>query len=254
MKLGLIGQNISYSLSPFIHRFLLTHLQLPGSYDLIDLETLDTFPNILSNYDGLNITIPYKSSILERLPQASLDPLVAQVKATNCLHISGNTIACYNTDGYGFLQPLYTIEGFTPKQILILGAGGAMKAIYATLQEAYPEAQITIASRRPSNQYISYTDLENQDTHIYDLIINTTPVNPFHFTSLKEDVILYDLNYRLEKCHFLHAHPNTTQINGIGMLVYQAVKSFELWHSISIDREIVQNLFTEIEVQYGIKQ
>lgn len=257
MKLGLIGRDISYSLSPFIHTFLLKKMNVSGRYELIDLsesEFLNLTENNLNAYTGLNITIPYKTEIIEKLINPTLTETVLKMQATNCLHIQNDNVTCYNTDGYGFIQPLLQRKDFSPKKVLILGTGGAMKAVKLALEETYPSCHIQIASRKPTKTQIAYCDLALQDTSQFDLIVNTTPVCPYQFSNLKQDVILYDLNYRDEKCQFLHLHPQTEHINGIAMLVYQAIKSFEIWNDCIVNSEIIKQLFTEIEVHYGIKQ
>lgn len=257
MKLGLIGNNISYSLSPFIHTFLLNHMHVSGTYELIDLSELE-FAKLtiatLKSYDGLNVTIPYKTEIIEKFTNPRLTETVLKMQAANCLHIQNDNVTCYNTDGYGFIQPLLQRKDFSPKQVLILGTGGAMKAVKLALEETYPSCHIQIASRKPTKTQIAYCDLAIQDTSQFDLIVNTTPVCPYQFSNLKQDVILYDLNYRDEKCQFLHLHPQAEHINGITMLVYQAIKSFEIWNDCIVNSEIIRQLFTEIEVNYGIKQ
>lgn len=257
MQFALLGSSISYSLSPFIHQFLLHHHKIIGEYTIIDILPSDLSTDFLekiSPYTGLNITIPYKEEVLKYFSSSCYSPEVCEIQAANCIDFTGNTAVLHNTDAYGFIQPLRLYTSHEQKKVLILGNGGAMKAIRYALYAQYPEIEITVAAR---NQHtaaeIQYSDIGDLNISEYGLIINTTPVSPYQFTTLSEQTILYDLNYRDENCMFLHNHPNTIHINGITMLVYQAVKSFEIWHKCHVKKTLIDTLFKEIEVHYGIK-
>lgn len=258
MKFGLIGTNISYSISPFIHTFLLDAYGIEAGYELIDIPDEKQLKAFLhsqrSNYRGLNVTIPYKQMILTCYNDVQLSAEVQAIGSTNCLDIQTDHVFLHNTDAYGFIQPLLQYTQHHNKKTLILGNGGAMKAVYYALKQTYPTMMIDVVARTPRNQELTYTDLTPKMIDCYGLIVNTTPVSPYQFKQLKTDTILYDLNYRIERCQFLNQHPDTIHINGITMLVYQAVRSFEIWHQCDVDQLIIDKLFKEIEVEYGIKQ
>lgn len=257
MKFGLVGAQIAYSLSPFIHQFLLDAHQIQGTYQTLDMQPdrLEMEESIreLKTYNGLNITIPYKETMLELFPQAVLSEEVKAIQAVNCIHIQQHEMTFHNTDYYGFLQPLsdYQIQGTTA---IILGNGGGMKAVKYALEQAYPTLKIIVAARNQHNGYETlYTDLNRIDTNTIGLVVNTTPVSPYQWNNLSDNTIVYDLNYRLEKCQILFDHPNTIHITGLRMLVYQAIRSFEIWNQCHVTQSTIERLFKGIEVQYGIK-
>lgn len=257
MQFGLVGSQISYSLSPFIHTFLLEYYNVEATYVCIDipLERFDAdIQSELLKYRGVNVTIPYKQHIMSHYKNACMSNEVSAIGVTNCIDIQENQITLHNTDIYGFIQPLLKYTRHRHKKTLILGSGGAMKAAHYALATTYPQMEIKVVSRNPKLDEISYDLLAEIDIENYGLIINTTPISPYQFKDLAPETILYDLNYRDEKCQFLHLHPDTIHINGIAMLVYQAVRSFEIWNKCKVESSIIENLFKEIEVQYGIKQ
>lgn len=259
MKFALIGSKISYTLSPFIHHFLLQEHNIDGEYDCIDI-TPDQLSGLLTHqihqYRGINVTTPFKENIIQHFEHAVTSPETNIIQAVNCIHIEPNQmITLYNTDVYGFIQPLLKYSCHINKKALILGNGGAMKAVKYALNKEYPKMDIHVAARNKHNGYeILYDNLTQLNFTEYGLIINTTPISPYQFHDLDNETILYDLNYRIEKCQFLREHPNTIHINGIAMLVYQAVQSFEIWNNCHVKQSTIEKLFKEIEVEYGIKQ
>lgn len=258
MKLGLLGSQISYSLSPVIHQFLLSEHQIDGEYTCIDISPTDFGKETiaqLSTYKGLNVTIPYKEKIQSFYQDAIYSKEAQSIQAVNCIHYEKDHITFHNTDAYGFIQPLLEHTHHRQKKALILGNGGAMKAVKYALENEYPQMEMHIVGRNKHHEEeILYSDIQKLCLSEYGLIVNTTPINPYQFSKLNNNTILYDLNYRNEKCQFLFDHPNTIHINGIAMLVYQAIRSFEIWNGCQVSNKIIQKLFKEIEVQYGIKQ
>lgn len=257
MQYGLIGEQISYSLSPFIHRFLFKKYQIDATYETLDMDCAmftDKIEDIRSAYRGVNVTIPYKKSIQHHFPNALWSQEASAIGAVNCVRFEEDQVLFYNTDSYGFIQPLLGRHINEEKKMLILGNGGAMQAVFYALKNQYRHTQIDICARHPKSGQMSFEQLDQFDHTDYSLIVNTTPVSPYVFNKLDQSVILYDLNYRVETCHFLHKHQQYTHINGIEMLVYQAVKSFEIWNKCNVKQSIILELFAEIEVHYGIKQ
>lgn len=240
-KFGLIGKDIDYSFSRkyFGEKFKIENL--PYTYENFDIPTIKLFPKIISvNQDlkGLNITIPYKEKVIAFLDD--LDPDAAEIGAVNTVKIHKNKLTGFNTDHFGFKKSL---EGFLPltqKTALILGTGGASKAVVYALTSLGFRYQLV--SRNPSSIYLSYSQLNREIIESYFLIINCTPLGtypaveqypdiPYQF--LSSDHLLFDLIYNPDNTEFLKrgALRSAQIVNGADMLKFQAEKAWEIWNS-----------------------
>lgn len=223
MRGCLIGQNVQYSYSKKIHE------ALGSSYDLISLKEneLDDFFKDL-NYDFVNVTIPYKEKVLKYLDVISKD--VETIGACNLIKRENGKLIGLNSDYLGFIDSLkYHNIDLNNKKVLILGTGGAEKAISYALKKY--NTQIDKASR--SGKGLSYEFINNQDNY-YDIVINTTPngmypnitddllINLDKFKNLK---VVIDIIYNPRRTKLLieAEKTGTLAINGISMLVYQAL-------------------------------
>ena len=242
-KYGLIGKNIDYSFSKdyFKQKFKKENI-MNSSYENFDLKKIDDFENLIKQKDlsGLNVTIPYKRSIIKFLDE--IDETAKKIKAVNTLVFdSEKGIIGYNTDYYGFKKSL--IETFTikPKIAFILGTGGASSAVEYVLNEI--KIPYKIVSRKPHLNQIHYEELNKKLLVDYSLIINTTPLGTYPdiercpkipYSLLNKTHYLFDLIYNPIKTKFLKLglKKGVKVQNGYKMLIYQAEKSWELWNKI----------------------
>lgn len=239
MQLGLIGYPLSHSFSPkyFTEKFMRENLK-GHTYESFPLANISKFPELLKNHpelSGLNVTIPYKQDIIPLLD--NIDETAKAIGAVNTVVIdpNGHTKG-FNTDVIGFLAPIENqIKDI--KSALILGSGGASKAVVYALQDCGVEVQVV--SRNPINtQSISYEQLNHIDT--YDLIVNCTPLGMspnessyprIPYDRLNQKQTLYDLVYNPAETVFLRkgSEQGCKAINGYPMLVAQAEASWDIW-------------------------
>jgi len=243
-KFGLVGKNISYSFSKkyFTEKFKKLHLK-DFKYYNFDIPEIEEFPFLLyhkeEEFRGLNITIPYKQSIIKYLD--ALTEEAEQIEAVNTIKITNdNELIGYNTDVFGFTESLKPLLKPIHKNALILGTGGASKAI------AFGLEKLGIAFKFVSRKHIEdgflYSDLNQKFMENHQLIINCTPLGtssintekpniPYQF--LTEKYIAFDLVYNPEETAFLKESKKygATTKNGLEMLHLQAEKSWEIWNS-----------------------
>ena len=265
----LLGYGIKNSLSPTIHNSFFQSNNLEGYYTTFnvnsrDLETiLDTLRKL--NFRGANVTIPHKTDIIPYLD--SLDPLANSVNAVNTVLYDDEKLIGYNTDVEGFMEPLRkNIQRFNNKKAVILGSGGASKAVLYGLINANCK-EIIILNRTIENarQLVSKLDSDipisfhelNQKTidslSDIDIMINTVPLHKtntiLNFHSNLGIKLAYDLEYIPKETNFIKQMKslNSDLIYGYEMLLSQAKLSFQIWTGIlpnddSIDGKILSML------------
>lgn len=239
---GLIGRNIGYSFSKDYFKKKFAQLGLhTHSYSNFDLEEIKQIEKVLKtrkNLKGLNVTIPYKESVIPFL--INLDPIAESIGAVNTIKVTPGGLLGFNTDAYGFKQALLPHLKKWHKHALILGTGGASKAISYVLGEL--GIGHTYVSRSPGPDMIGYKDLNRKIMEYNTLIVNCTPQGTFPGIEEKPAIpyeyvsgthLLFDLIYNPEKTAFLST--GETQgaaiCNGLRMLELQAEKSWEIWNS-----------------------
>jgi shikimate dehydrogenase len=244
-KLGLIGKNISYSFSSgyFLDKFKKMNIT-ELTYKNFDIPAVEEFPFLVyhreEEFKGFNVTIPYKQSIIKYLSE--LDADAAKIGAVNTIKVTEeNELIGYNTDIYGFENSLKPLLKEYHSKALILGTGGASKAVVFVLNKL--NISYKIVSRNPSSENeISYIDLSEEIMTSHKLIINSSPVGthpnikecpkiPYEYIS--ETHYLFDLIYNPEVTMFLQKGKNAGAVikNGLEMLELQAEKSWEIWNS-----------------------
>ena len=246
-KYGLIGYPLAHSFSPsfFAEKFYKDDIR-DADYQAYPLENINEFKDLLkadNQLIGLNVTIPYKETIIPFLDE--IDEVAAAVGAVNTISINpkNRRTKGFNTDVYGFeisLQKALKKQGLNPQKALILGTGGAAKAIDYVLKKN--DIETRFVSRNPKNKELTYTDLTQQIIENHTLIINTTPLGtapntnafpdiPYNYLTSKH--FLYDLIYNPAKTIFLiKGNLKGTGIkNGLEMLYLQAEKSWEIWEN-----------------------
>ncbi|MDP4225673.1 MAG: shikimate dehydrogenase [Bacteroidota bacterium] len=243
---GLIGYPLSHSFSPeyFANKFRKEKIA-DSEYKLFPLEDISQLPILLETYTeirGLNVTIPYKEKVMAFMD--SMDDVVRKVGAMNTIKISRTggkiRLSGHNSDVYGFYHSLLPLLEPSHKKALILGTGGASKAVSFVLDSL--GIRYRFVSRSPkSSSDLSYVQLERQLIEEYTLIINSTPVGMFpHFNEcpaipyqwIGPNHLLYDLIYNPDETLFLQHGKERGAIvkNGLEMLHLQAERSWEIWN------------------------
>lgn len=241
-KFGLLGRDISYSFSRGYFAKKFEKENLPHTYVNFDLQTIDELSEIIDNtpnLKGINVTIPYKEQVIPFLNK--LNKTAKEIGAVNTIRFTKNKkLVGYNTDYYGFKNSLKPHLKSHHKKALILGTGGASKAIAYALKTL--KIQFDFVSRtHKKGVTFSYNDLTEQIISEYTIIINCTPIGTFPkieecpaipYKGLTEHHILYDLIYNPEQTKFLNYgfKKGATTINGLEMLRLQAEKSWKIWH------------------------
>jgi shikimate dehydrogenase len=245
-KFGLIGYPLGHSFSKGFFTEKFKKENITGCvYDNYPIESIDLLPSLIKDNPeliGLNITIPYKEQVIPLVDK--IDEKAFKIGAVNTLKIyrsdSDFQIEGYNTDCYGFEQPLKKVLKKYHKKALILGTGGASKAVRYVLQSLGIE-YLNVSRNKTGDKTISYKHVTTEIIHEYQIIINTSPLGMFPginsfpdipYDFLTEKHILYDLIYNPEKTLFLKKGElkKATLINGLPMLYLQAEKSWEIWN------------------------
>jgi shikimate dehydrogenase len=239
---GLIGKNISYSFSKkyFTEKFALGNL-VDCSYENFDLQAIEEFPALITNNSelkGLNITIPYKETIIPYLDKLSKN--AAQIGAVNVIRFTKKgKLKGYNSDYYGFMKSLQPLLQPHHKKALILGTGGAAKAVAFALDQL--GILYTYVSRSAKEGMIDYDRINATTFDNYHIIINCTPLGtspdtkafpPIPYNFFTEKHIAFDLIYNPEETQFLKKAKKKGAIikNGYEMLVLQAEKAWKIWN------------------------
>jgi len=241
---GLVGRDINHSFSQkyFSQKFETEKIK-DTLYKNFDIPEISYFPEIIKknkNLKGLNVTIPYKQEIIPYLDKLSLK--AEEIGAVNCIKLTKNhKLKGYNTDVYGFKKSLLPLLKPHHRQALILGTGGASKAVAYVLEKL--NITCKYVSRNPQRENLSYNGISKEVIESHTIIINCTPVGMFPHTeyyplidykNLTNRHLAFDLTYNPAQTKFLSlAKQNGATIkNGYEMLVYQAEKSWEIWNSI----------------------
>lgn len=241
-KYGLIGKNISYSFSRgyFTEKFKKLDLN-NHSYTNFDLLEIEEFEKLVPNdadIRGFNVTIPYKESIIPLLHE--LDAKANSIGAVNTIKVDKGKLIGYNTDVYGFEKSIVPFLKKHHKKALILGTGGASKAVAFVFKELNITSKFV--SRNPKKNEFSYDDLTEAIFDEYTILVNCTPLGTqpnIHqkpnilYQYISEKHLLFDLIYNPEKTAFLveGERHGASISNGYRMLELQAEKSWEIWKS-----------------------
>jgi len=249
VNFAVLGSNTSQSLSPRLHSFIYRLINLEHSYSYIESSKIDF--SVLSNYDGLNITNPFKNNIIKYMDQ--LDPIALKTQSVNCIKIINKVKYGYNTDYYGFSKSIKLNNiNFSNREILVIGAGGVSNTICRYLVDK--KFNFKIINRTGKHLEILLKRLNLGENNIaqysptdslkYDTIINCTSSeinmeNYFNSINLDYNYIdtYIDVNYNL-KNNFIKNIKTHKIIDGLDMLIFQAIKSIEIW----IENDILQSV------------
>lgn len=240
---GLVGKNISYSFSRSYFSDKFDLLNLEGyKYINFDIENINNLEDVITTnatiLKGLNVTIPYKEEVLQFLDK--VDQKAEEIGAVNTIKITKKgKLKGYNTDYYGFKKSIEPLLKKYHKKALILGTGGASKAVAFALKKM--DIEVAYVSRKGKGiDTISYEEMTKEIIEDNLLIINSTPLGthpnvnvcpqiPYEFIGKKH--ILYDLIYNPSKTLFLKKGEACGAVikNGLEMLELQAEKAWEIW-------------------------
>ena len=244
-QFGLIGYPLSHSFSKrfFTEKFSRENI-IDCAYENYPLTDIAQFPDLLQSVaglEGLNVTIPYKESVIPFL--TAPDETVTKIGACNCIHLKNGNLYGYNTDVYGFERALKTKLLPHHTSALVLGTGGASKAVCFVLESLGISYHLVSRSGVTDNpSVLAYSSLTKESYLSHTLIINTTPVGmhpadhlkpPITYDWITEKHFLFDLIYNPEQTLFLKegALKGAITLNGFDMLIFQAEKSWEIWNS-----------------------
>jgi shikimate dehydrogenase len=278
--LGLTGFPLSHSLSPRLHNAALKALNLQGKYELYPISPDDKsgFSALLARLRegelrGLNVTIPHKQTVLSYLDDLSSS--ARAIGAVNTIILEKGKLIGHNTDAPGFLADLYRSfpNGFLQKHAMVLGAGGAARAVvYALIKDGW---SVTLSVRKADvhqaaelidsfRQVIDGNEIQSilMETGSMlpyrksaDLIVNATPLGmspSVEYSPWPEELAffagaaVYDLVYNPRQTTFLRqaGQAGLRTASGIGMLVEQAALSFEIWTGKAPPRDV---MFSQVE-------
>ena len=241
-RFGLLGRNISYSFSKgyFTEKFSKEHFE-GCSYENFDIPEISNFTELKENntdLNGLNVTIPYKESVIPFLDKLSKN--ATQIGAVNTIKFTKKgKLKGYNTDYYGFKKSLEPLLQQHHKKALILGTGGASKGVAFALDQL--DITYTFVSREAKQNCIDYSLINATTFDNYQIIINCTPVGtspnvdlfpliPYEYFTEKH--IAYDLIYNPAETQFLSKAKAQGAVikNGLDMLIFQAEKAWKIWN------------------------
>lgn len=270
VKLAVIGDPIAHSLSPKIHNKWLKQHNIQGKYEAINVkenELRDFLTNLAKDkFLGINITIPHKEKAYDIIKEiGEVRDIANEIKAINTIKIQDGKLIGYNTDAYGYINSIYQKVddfSFSNKEVLIIGAGGAAKAIIlALIKEGVKK--IIIANRNKiradelvktlniSAEIIKISEIDNYLNKI-DFIVNSSACGlkgendlNINWSVSKRKLICSDIVYNPLKTKFLNDALNNNHniVTGEGMLIYQAALAFEIWLNKEVNIDIVKKYF-----------
>jgi shikimate dehydrogenase len=240
-EFGLIGLSLQHSFSQryFTEKFFREGIR-DAVYSNYELPSVDLLPVLVkqnTRLQGLNVTIPYKEQVLPFLDH--LTTIVENTGACNCIKIDNGITTGYNTDVPAFMNALQPLLKPWHRKALVLGSGGASKAVSFALDQM--SIGYTIVSRKLTDHVIGYKDINEAMLQEHKIIINTTPLGqfpdvnenpPIPYNRIDKEHLFFDLVYNPPKTKFLAEAEKrgATISNGQSMLVMQAEESWKIWN------------------------
>lgn len=240
---GLIGKSLGHSFSKSYFEKKFREERLSGyAYHNFEITSVEQLKEIVAHTPqlrGLNVTIPYKETVTPLLDTLSEE--ARQIGAVNCIKIENGKLAGYNTDAYGFAQSIKPFLDVNHQRALILGTGGASKAVSYALKKVGVEVYFASSSGKKTANTLLYPEINAMVMQSFKLIVNTTPLGmapreqecptlPYHLFTPEH--LAYDLIYNPEETLFLKQAraQGAVTMNGLSMLKLQAEKSWEIWN------------------------
>ncbi len=241
---GLIGKSLTHSFSKdyFEKKFALLGIN-DCQYQNFEIESISQFPELISGHPslrGLNVTIPYKEIIIPYITEMNAE--AREIGAVNCIWVGNGKLIGYNTDVYGFSQSIKPFLDHHHQRALVLGSGGASKAVVYSLSKLGVDVYTVTSRQKTHDKMFHYNELNSIIMDAFKLVVNCTPLGtlpdlntcpalPYeHFTPQH---LAYDLVYNPPQTTFLKkaAEKGALTVNGLSMLQLQADKSWEIWNS-----------------------
>ncbi len=240
---GIIGYPLTHSFSKQYFTERIEKERIPDSiYESYPLRSITEFPALLKQHPslkGLSVTIPYKEQVLKYI--GVLSPEVKEIGAANCIRLRGTELTAFNTDVIGFERTFIKKLKPTHKKALILGSGGASKAVQYVLRKLGIGFLIVSRKGSDNSNIITYDQVSKDILAEYSIIINSTPLGmlpnektfpAIPYTFLTADYYLYDLVYNPTKTLFLQKgeEQGAAIENGLEMLIIQAEENWRIWN------------------------
>lgn len=235
---GLIGRELGHSFSAKFFNAKFKSEEIDADYQLFEIESIIKLGELLGRnpLDGFNVTIPYKESIVPYLDD--LSDVAREIGAVNCVEVRDGKLIGHNTDITGIEASLHWLEAEEGCKALVLGTGGASKAVQYALGKRGVEFKIV--SRDKSRGDISYEELTPEIIQEHKLIINTTPVGMFpnvdeapaiDFEAIGTEHRIFDLVYNPAQTELLRRakERGAQTMGGMLMLQTQAIASWHIW-------------------------
>lgn len=269
-KYGLIGEKLPHSISPLVHNLIFKKLNIDAEYKLYEIErhklgsALKDFSDL--GFKGLNVTIPYKVSVMEFLDE--IDENSQKIGSCNTISFKNGKLLGFNTDYMGFSSMLSRNDiEISNSKILMLGTGGAARMVYRVLKDNNAK-KVLVASRNIENavlnwscninlndaEFINYGDLTKLKN--YDTIINCTPCgmfpdlnsSPVQMDVLKNFRSAVDLIYNPSKTLFLKEAESfgLKTVNGLFMLIAQAVYAESIFNGFKPDSNFIEDIYNQV--------
>lgn len=245
-RYGLLGYPLTHSFSKRYFTEKFEAEKINSTYQNFEIDTIEKFPDVIKNNPeiiGLNVTIPYKEQVIKFLDE--LNDSASEIKAVNTIRVTrtetGIHLKGFNTDTYGFESALKPLLKEQHKKALILGTGGASKALKYVLSKLNIE-YISASIEELQEKEIRYEDIDEQMMAERLLIINATPLGTFPKVDVSPNIpyefitdkhLLFDLVYNPEVTLFMKKGMEKGAVvkNGYEMLLGQAVKAYEIWNN-----------------------
>lgn len=253
-KYGLVGKKLGHSLSPEIHNYIFDKLGVEAEYSLYEIEDGKDILKLMKEkgIKGFNITIPYKEIVMSQLDFISEE--AEKIGAVNLVKIKNGKSYGYNSDYYGVIEMLekhgVKVKG---KICYVLGSGGASKSVIVALHDLGAKEIVVVTRdveskrRELKNRFRNIEVVSYENIIGGDIVVNTTPLGmypnidsfPLDEEILKRFDIAVDVVYNPKTTKFLQLAKNCSLkcVDGVSMLVGQAIKSDELWEGIEVDRD-----------------
>ena len=236
---GLIGKTLGHSFSAAFFKDYFEKNNITATYSNFELNDIEDIQTIFSqNLSGLNVTFPYKESVLPFLDR--LDESAAQIGAVNVLAFENGEKVGYNTDAYGFAQSIKPFLTFEHERALIFVTGGASKAVAHVFKQIGLDVFYISRNGNEANGVFRYEDINNHMLRSCRVLVNCTPVGTFPdvnacfelpFEHLTPAHLVIDLVYNPAQTELMKRAKaqGAAVMNGLSMLQHQALKSYEIW-------------------------
>ena len=241
---GLVGYPLGHSFSKKYFNEKFADENIDAEYKNFEIEDINEVTDIINHNDicGLNVTIPHKISVIPLLSQ--IDPIAEAIGSVNVIKIirtdNGIITRGYNTDAIGFTTSIKPLIQPHHRRALVLGTGGASKAVVYALQQLLG-IHVQSVSRHPAPGIITYADLDSKIMESHTVVVNATPLGMYPHVETHPDIpyrllspqhLCFDLTYNPSVTTFMRMSSEfgAKTCNGKGMLIGQALAAWDIWN------------------------